>query len=99
MLRRLLRRASRHGRLLGIHEPFLYQVCDTVIQRISPYPQLKEKEEYIKKADPIEEEAFGKTIDSGLELLDQMRSALQGTVLSPARMPLSCMTPTASRWT
>ncbi len=83
VLRRLLRRASRHGRLLGIHEPFLYQVCDTVIQEnLSAYPQLKEKEEYIKKLIRIEEEAFGKTIDSGLELLDQMRSALQGTVLS-----------------
>lgn len=80
---RLLRRASRHGRLLGIHEPFLYQVCDTVIQEnLSAYPQLKEKEEYIKKLIRIEEEAFGKTIDSGLELLDQMRGALQGTVLS-----------------
>ncbi len=83
VLRRLLRRASRHGRLLGIHEPFLYQVCDTVIQEnLSAYPQLKEKEEYIKKLIRIEEEAFGKTIDSGLELLDQMRGALQGTVLS-----------------
>ena len=83
VLRRLLRRASRHGRLLGIHEPFLYQVCDTVIQEnLSAYPQLKEKEEYIKKLIQIEEEAFGKTIDSGLELLDQMRGALQGTVLS-----------------
>ena len=79
----VLRRASRHGRLLGIHEPFLYQVCDTVIQEnLSAYPQLKEKEEYIKKLIRIEEEAFGKTIDSGLELLDQMRGALQGTVLS-----------------
>ena len=59
------------------------QVCDTVIQEnLSAYPQLKEKEEYIKKLIRIEEEAFGKTIDSGLELLDQMRSALQGTVLS-----------------
>ena len=83
VLRRLLRRASRHGRLLGIHEPFLYQVCETVIQEnLTAYPQLKEKEEYIKKLIRIEEEAFGKTIDSGLELLEEMRGRLQGSVLS-----------------
>lgn len=83
VLRRLLRRAARHGRLLGIHEPFLYQVCDTVIQEnLSAYPELKEKEAFIKKLILSEEEAFGKTIDSGLMLLDEKLQSLKGGVLS-----------------
>lgn len=85
VVRRLLRRAARHGRLLGIHEPFLYQVCDTVIQEnILPYPELCEKKDYIKKILQVEEQAFGKTIDSGLALLDEMLSSLSGTILSGA---------------
>ncbi|MBQ4485798.1 MAG: alanine--tRNA ligase, partial [Oscillospiraceae bacterium] len=70
VLRRLLRRAARHGRLLGINEPFLYKVCDTVIdENKSAYPELEEKREYIKKLVRAEEESFAKTIDQGLELL------------------------------
>ena len=73
VLRRLLRRAARHGRLLGVTEPFLYKVCDTVInENASAYPELAEKREYIKKVIRIEEENFAKTVDKGMELLNQI---------------------------
>ncbi|MDY2846612.1 MAG: alanine--tRNA ligase [Oscillospiraceae bacterium] len=84
VLRRLLRRAARHGRLLGIKEPFLYKVCDTVIdENKCAYPELEEKREYIKKAILREEENFAKTIDSGMEVLEKMLSGIEkGGVLS-----------------
>ncbi len=85
VLRRLLRRAARHGRLLGIHKPFLFEVCDTVIQEnLTAYPQLSEKKAFIKKLIFIEEQSFEKTIDSGLALLDEMLANLEGTVLPGA---------------
>ena len=71
VLRRLLRRAARHGKLLGIEKPFLYEVTDTVIsESCEAYPELKEKAEKIKKIIQIEEEKFDETIDSGLEILN-----------------------------
>ncbi len=77
VLRRLLRRAARHGRLLGIKEPFLYKVCDSVIdENKSAYPELEEKREYIKKLILSEEEQFAKTVDSGLEVLSKMLASL-----------------------
>ncbi len=83
VLRRLLRRAARHGRLLGIHRPFLYEVCETVItENLSAYPELKEKQDFITKVIRNEEEAFEKTIDSGLSLLETMLNATTGGVLS-----------------
>lgn len=85
VLRRLLRRAARHGRLLGIGEPFLYQVCETVIaENASAYPELGDKADFIKKLILVEEEAFGKTIDAGLAMLDDMLANLNGTELSGA---------------
>ena len=85
VLRRLLRRAARHGRLLGIREPFLYQVCETVIhENASAYPELQDKADFIKKLILVEEESFGKTIDAGLSLLDEMLTALKGNQLSGA---------------
>lgn len=73
VLRRLLRRGARHGRLLGVTEPFLYKVCDTVIkENEGAYPELSEKREYIKKIIRTEEENFAKTVDKGLELLNQV---------------------------
>ena len=70
VLRRLLRRAARHGRLLGITEPFLYQVVDTVAhENLSAYPELTEKADYIKKVVKNEEEAFHRTIGKGMDLL------------------------------
>ena len=86
VLRRLLRRAARHGRLLGIKKPFLCEVADTVINENSgAYPELAEKREYIKKIIGVEEEAFAKTIDKGSELLAQFTEKLaeeNKTVLS-----------------
>lgn len=71
VLRRLLRRAARHGRLLGITKPFLCEVCDTVInENASAYPELAEKRDYIKKIISVEEEAFAKTVDKGTEMLN-----------------------------
>lgn len=72
VLRRLLRRAARHGRLLGIHRPFLHEVVDTVIAENPAYPELGEKRELIKKVVLFEEESFGRTIDQGLSLLDSL---------------------------
>ncbi|MCB2288243.1 alanine--tRNA ligase [Clostridium sp. CS001] len=70
VLRRLLRRAARHGRLLGIKNTFLYELCDTVIENsFIAYPELKEKADYIKKVIKLEEERFSETIDSGMEIL------------------------------
>ncbi len=83
VLRRLIRRACRHGRLLGVNEPFLYKVCDTVIKENEvAYPELKDKSELIKKVILAEEESFGKTIDAGLALLDEYISKLDGKVFS-----------------
>ena len=73
VLRRLLRRAARHGRLLGYHEPFLYKVCDTVIkENLTAYPELKEKQEFITKVIRVEEESFAKTIDQGFKMLQNL---------------------------
>lgn len=73
VLRRLLRRAARHGKLLGISEPFLYKVVDTVAsENAAAYPELVEKAEYIKKLIRTEEENFAKTIDKGIELLNHL---------------------------
>lgn len=72
VLRRLLRRAVRHGKLLGIDGLFLADVADEVIKNYGDhYPELKEKEDYLKKLITIEEENFNKTIDQGLKLLNQ----------------------------
>ena len=73
VLRRLLRRAARHGRLLGYREPFLYKVCDTVIrENLTAYPELKEKQEFITKVIRVEEESFAKTIDQGFRMLNNL---------------------------
>lgn len=83
VLRRLLRRAARHGRLIGIDRPFLAEVCETVIkENASAYPNLVEKQDYIKKVIAMEEESFYKTIDSGLGLLNEMMANSKDSVLS-----------------
>lgn len=82
VLRRLLRRAARHGRLIGIDRPFLSEVCDTVIaENATAYPNLVEKKDYIKKVIAMEEESFYKTIDSGLGLLNDMMANAKDGVL------------------
>jgi len=85
VLRRLLRRAARHGRLIGIDRPFLAEVCETVIkENENAYPNLKEKKDYIIKVISMEEESFSKTIDSGLKQLNDMVASSKGKVLSGA---------------
>ncbi len=70
VLRRLLRHAARHGKLLGVDEPFLYKVCDTVIEENkNAYPELLEKKAYIKKVIELEEIRFNETINDGLSIL------------------------------
>ena len=86
VLRRLLRRAARHGKLLGIKEDFLYKLYDRV-KEVSgeAYPELVEKESYVKKVIKIEEEKFNETLDQGVEILngyiDELKEANE-TVLS-----------------
>jgi len=73
VLRRLLRRAARHGKLLGVDRPFLYEVCATVIQENEgAYPDLREKESYITRVIRMEEESFAKTIDGGMKIFTEM---------------------------
>ena len=76
VLRRLLRRAARHGRLLGVARPFLYEVCDTVIhENQGAYPDLVEKRDNITRIIKMEEESFGRTIDGGLKIFGEMLEA------------------------
>ena len=76
VLRRLLRRAARHGKLLGVNEPFLYQIIDTVIhENEGEYKDLREKQDYITKVIRTEEENFAKTIDSGLKIFAEFLAA------------------------
>lgn len=78
VLRRLLRRAARHGRLLGIREPFLYKIADVVIDDSKEaYPNLQESREYIEKIILAEEKRFGKTIDQGMDMLEDMLAGLE----------------------
>ncbi len=78
VLRRLLRRAARHGRLLGINGAFLCDVCDTVIAESGDaYPELRTKADYIKKVVRMEEDSFERTIDGGLNILNDMIAALK----------------------
>ena len=78
VLRRLLRRAARHGKLLGINRPFLNDVCNTVIKESGgAYPELVQKSEYIHKVIEMEEARFNATIDSGLSILNDMIAAVK----------------------
>ncbi len=78
VLRRLLRRAARHGRMLGITRPFLVELVETVIQSSeSAYPELREHEAYIKKVIGTEEANFARTIDAGMNILNNMIDGLE----------------------
>ena len=78
VLRRLLRRACRHGRLLGIHKGFLPELAETVIEGSKDgYPELEEKREFILKVITKEEEQFNKTIDQGLGILSDMIAEME----------------------
>ena len=73
VLRRLLRRAARHGKLLGVNEPFLYQVVDMVVhENERQYPELREKQAYITRVIRNEEENFAKTIDAGMHIFSDL---------------------------
>ena len=73
VLRRLLRRAARHGKLLGVSEPFLYQVVDMVVhENECQYPELREKQAYITRVIRNEEENFAKTIDAGMHIFSDL---------------------------
>ena len=88
VLRRLLRRAARHGKLLGVNDPFLYQVVDTVIhENECQYADLREKQTYITKVIRTEEESFARTIDGGMRIFSEMLTEHQAkgeTVFSGA---------------
>ncbi len=87
VLKRLLRRAARHGRLLGITEPFLYKVCETVIQEnASAYPELTQKKDYITKIIKVEEERFAKTVDQGIETLTRLVQRLDDAAFTGKRL-------------
>ena len=78
VMRRLLRRAARHGRMLGIDHPFLVDLVETVIQSSeSAYPELREHDAYIKKVIGTEEANFARTIDAGMNILNNMIDRLE----------------------
>ncbi|MDE6725822.1 MAG: alanine--tRNA ligase [Ruminiclostridium sp.] len=83
VLRRLIRRAARHGRLLGMKESFLYKVAASVIkENESAYPEVKEKEEYIKKVLKCEEDSFNKTVEKGSQILEELINKMEiGSIL------------------
>ena len=73
VLRRLLRRAARHGKLLGVNDPFLYKVVETVVRENEVhYTYLRERAEYITRIVKVEEENFGRTIDGGMKIFSEM---------------------------
>ena len=82
VLRRILRRAARHGRLLGFKEPFLYRLVDSVVEVMGHhFTELQGKEDYLRMVIKAEEERFNRTLDTGLEIFTQLsQNAEQGTI-------------------
>jgi alanyl-tRNA synthetase len=80
VLRRILRRAARHGRLLDLHEPFLFEIVDPLVKLMGDhYPEIKSKKEHIELVIKSEEEQFGRTLDTGLEIFDDIIKKLEST--------------------
>ncbi len=78
VLRRILRRASRYGRKINLHKPFLFEIVDVLASLMGGiFPELKEKKTYIKKVIRSEEESFNVTLDRGIELFDELIKVLQ----------------------
>ncbi len=78
VLRRILRRAARHGRNLGMHEPFIFKLVPTLVKEMGDvYPEIKEKEKHIENVIRAEEEAFGRTLETGLEHIDRIVKKLE----------------------
>ncbi|MBQ7860404.1 MAG: alanine--tRNA ligase, partial [Faecalibacterium sp.] len=90
VMRRLLRRAARHGRMLGINHPFLVDLVETVIvSSESAYPELRENAAYIKRVIGTEEENFYRTIDAGMSMLTELLEGVKaegGKVLAGAQI-------------
>lgn len=84
VLRRLIRRAARYGRLLGIDRPFLSEVVSTVIEENKAYPELAEKKDLIIRVVREEEESFGRTIDKGMQLLNELTQTSKAKEISGA---------------
>ncbi len=90
VLRRLLRRAARHGRMLGVKRPFLAELCDTVIRENGgAYPELVEHSDYIKKTIAAEEERFSRTIDQGLSILNDLVGSVKAAAQEGRKKILS----------
>ncbi len=90
VLRRLLRRAARHGRMLGVTRPFLAELCDTVIRENGgAYPELVEHADYIKKTISAEEERFSRTIDQGLNILSNLIDSIEKAAAAGKRRVLA----------
>lgn len=90
VLRRLLRRAARHGKMLGISHPFLAELCETVIaQNEGAYPELRENAAYIKKTISAEEERFSRTIDAGLGRLNDLIETVKSNTATAKEKILS----------
>ena len=82
VLRRILRRAARHGRLLGFVEPFLFNLVDSVVEIMGHhFSELAGKEAYIKMVIKAEEERFNKTLDTGLQKFDEICAHLDGNLI------------------
>jgi len=85
VLRRILRRASRYGRKLNMKEPFLFSLVDVLVETMSDvFPEIKEKQEYVKKIIKSEEESFNRTLDRGIELFETVINDLKaknGTII------------------
>ncbi|MEW5923679.1 MAG: alanine--tRNA ligase [Candidatus Zixiibacteriota bacterium] len=78
VLRRILRRASRHGRLLDKHEPFIYRLVPALVEQMGGvYPEIAEKQNHIEKVIRAEEESFGRTLDTGLELFESLAKKIK----------------------
>ncbi|MCK4461192.1 MAG: alanine--tRNA ligase, partial [candidate division Zixibacteria bacterium] len=88
VLRRILRRAARHGRLLGMHEPFIYSLVPTLVDAMGDaFPEIREKQSHIENVIKVEEESFLRTLDTGLHLFEQVARKVRttgGTVIDGA---------------
>ncbi len=86
VLRRILRRASRHGRLLNMHEPFIFRLVPTLVGIMGDvYPEIKKRQEHVENVIRSEEESFGRTLDNGLELFEDIarRVKASGSIVIP----------------
>jgi alanyl-tRNA synthetase len=80
VMRRILRRAARHGRLLGAHEPFIYRLVPTLVAEMgSAYPEIKAKQDHVMRVIQTEEEGFLRTLETGLDLFDKVAKKVESS--------------------